>query len=110
MTMPNKDRDKVIQGLKQCTSASGHCFHCPYSNDGERTADCQTKIDEDALAILNDKRTVLHKQSRKELSSGSTMVTGVYFCPWCHEIISIAYADDDYHFCPYCGRGVKWDG
>lgn len=107
--MPDKDRDNVIQGLKQCTSASGHCFHCPYSNYGERTAYCQTKIDKDALAILNDKRIVIHKVSHKELSSGSTMNIGVYFCPWCGETISFALAHSDYHFCPYCGRGIKWD-
>ena len=55
----------------------------------------------DAVALLKQRKTVVHKQSRKEL--------GVYLCPWCNEIISIGFADDDYRFCPYCGRGVKWN-
>lgn len=46
--------EKVTKGLEECTS--GHCYYCPYSNYGERTAYCQTKIDKDALAVIKDQQ------------------------------------------------------
>lgn len=106
------DREKVMDAL-DCLSHGGgtyDClkFPCPYGFYGY--TDCHKwEIARDALALLKEQKTVLHRQSRKELSSGSTMVTGVYLCPWCKEIISIGFADDDYRFCPYCGRAVKWE-
>ena len=47
------EREKVIRGLKCCTTSEG-CWNCPYALGHMETADCLPNCIRDALALLKE--------------------------------------------------------
>ena len=97
------DREKVVKGLESC--ATGKCeISCPYHN----VPQCTRAILTDALALLKEqeeKRTpkpIIH--GHKEEYWGEEEICPDCGKKWQSEII------DTTHFCPGCGRSVKWYG
>ena len=87
-------REKVINGLEECTSR-GCCTKCEYG--GAISALTCKKLMVDVLALL------------KEQTPGDPEIEGDgrsswwYVCPDCHGQI-----DKDDGFCRHCGREIRW--
>ena len=47
------DREKVINGLKQCKEWNGNCCKCPY-HDKIDISECTANLCKDALALLKE--------------------------------------------------------
>lgn len=97
------DKEKVINGLKHCTSARMGCFECPYSEDGfSAKSDCKLQIDRDALellehAIIIERSWVCCRDCKYwDFNSGLTARR----CDM-HDIIT---KQSD-----WCNKAVKWD-
>ena len=97
------DREKVIRGLEICKPSkySRTCGICPYREE----MNCDYELYNDALALLNEREAVEPKQVG--LHGKEDWYGPVCVCPDCKaEWMS---AEADIHFCPTCGRAVKWE-
>lgn len=93
------DREKVIERLEECLSASCRGFRtCPYSDDPEWDAV------EAALALLREQEPVKPKTVVRTGINKSPTVEAL-ICGKCYKIID----HTGFNYCPYCGRKVKWD-
>ena len=96
------DREKVIDGIKNCISFRGigqECDLCPYAV--EEFGRCVGKLMEDALKLLKEQEPVMW------LYDGYNR-----FCSNCgvHVEDEVHYMmDKPISFCPACGRKVKWE-
>ena len=90
------DREKVIKALEHCEfHLSKACIDCAYS---KYNSQCLEAIKADALVLLREQKPVMPK----DLNGTSV------FRSACGNCGMPLYAHD-FRFCPYCGRGVKWD-
>lgn len=97
------NREKVIKGLHCCSHTDGvNCIYCPYDNDGE---DCTALMSMDVLELLKEHEAVEPKQV--DVYGEDEWWGFVCVCPDCKtEWMS---EKDATHFCPNCGRPVKWE-
>ena len=86
------DREKVIQKLEECLSASCCGFRtCPYNDDGWDAV-------REALTLLKEQEPVKPRP----------ISYGIYKCGNCgHYLERIIEVD---RYCNQCGRKVLWDG
>lgn len=94
----------VIRGL-MCLAqkaTDGTCEDCAYFKpftDDPDTGWC------DRVAIAEDAVAMLQEQERpKTILWGKVTVP---MCPYCTQLLN---DDGTIHYCPRCGRKVKWDG
>ena len=76
-----------------------------YGQDGYKCSECGFFVSKDALALL--KAQEVDEPKQVDLYGKDEWWGFVCVCPYCKaEWMS---ATDDTHFCPNCGRKVKWD-
>lgn len=95
------DMEKVIKGLECCANDKpfyhAHCDECSYNGRKPDNMGGCTKLYSDALELLKEKEPlVIHK-------CGFTAQ-----CPEC-QTTWMMWSPDTMHYCPTCGRAVKWD-
>ena len=97
------DREKVIKALELCSDKTALfvCNQCPYDGTGEEGSCDMEQLCADALALLKEQEAVFKPHYIDE--HGKHFICGVE-CSACHREISSTY-----HYCPYCGRSVKWE-
>ena len=72
------DREKVIRGLKQCTSfgeiglTEDECNDCPYYGESYKTGLCWVEMNRDALALLKEHQEQIEtlKQTAQSMMEG----------------------------------------
>ena len=95
------DRENVIKQLEECLSASCRGFRtCPYSDD-------EWDAVESVLALLREQEPVEPAKFQRGNRTD-------YFCRSCTTKVGMLFSNEDawrfhYHFCPRCGKKVKWD-
>lgn len=96
--------EKFAKGLACCQySSKSHCYECPYLYDGLcSTNDCTADLASDALALLKEQEAKQVELYGKEDWYGLVCV-----CPDCKAVWMGSEAET--HFCPNCGRPVKWE-
>lgn len=87
------DREKVIGHLNDCMEASRRDNTWVF---------VRKDIVEDAIALLKEQEPTTFKPHYIDKYS-KHFICGVE-CGSCHKEISSTY-----HYCPYCGRAVKWE-
>ena len=88
---------KVIKGIDICNH--GSCSQCPYVDDGE--------YDKCLHQLIADRKEMLDEQESYYVGLVREWWGLVCVCPDCKaEWMS---DKDDTHFCPKCGRAVKWE-
>lgn len=103
------DREKVMRGLECCCThiVGMSCGNCPYEieqREDEGISDCTSVLAYDALALLKQEAV---EPKQVGLHGKEDWYGPVCVCPDCKaEWMS---ADADIHFCPKCGRAVRWD-
>ena len=97
------DREKIINGLHCCSHTDGvNCIYCPYDISD---SDCTALMSMDVLELLKEQKAVEPKQV--DLYGNDEWWGMVCVCPDCKtEWMS---DKDATHFCPNCGRHVKWE-
>ena len=97
------DREKVIDGLEHCSDRTQKRCNptCPYND----RVFCETELAQDALALLKEQEAVEPKQV--DLYGNDEWWGLVCVCPDCKAEWMSDKADT--HFCPKCGRAVKWE-
>jgi DNA-directed RNA polymerase subunit RPC12/RpoP len=76
-----------------------------YGQDGYKCSECGFFVSKNALALL--KAQEVDEPKQVDLYGKDEWWGFVCVCPYCKaEWMS---ATDDTHFCPNCGRKVKWD-
>jgi hypothetical protein len=97
------DREKIINGLNCCSHTDGiNCLHCPYDNDGEN---CTALMSMDVLELLKEQKAVEPEQV--DVYGEDEWWGFVCVCPDCKT--EWMTDKDATHFCPNCGRPVKWE-
>ncbi len=89
------DREKVIRLIEEEISVCESVDQC------YRTIDLPAL--RDILALLKEQRETTTFKPHYIDKYGKNFICGVE-CGTCHKEISSIY-----HYCPYCGREVKWD-
>ena len=96
------DNEKVIKGLELCEFGSGRqCYEdeCPYYQKG-----CTEELQADILNTMKDQEPIEPKVTKRKTGFGN--VLSCWFnCGNCNKPIERL----KYRFCPYCGKGIKWD-
>ena len=93
------DREKIIQRLEECLTASCRGFRtCPYS-------DTEWDAVETALALLRE-----HEPKTVELiqidRSGKWGADLIGYCPSCKRLLNSRFSN---RFCGECGQAVTWN-
>ena len=101
--------EKVIKGLEgvyRCISPVTHtCGDCPYQDNH---VECERRVINDAIILLKEQEPTMVIESEN-------MYTGlpITHCPKCGRSLDrYLYGrrqEGEINFCPYCGRGVKWN-
>lgn len=103
------DREKVIRGLEICRHrviSQENCKECPYIYDGRaKQSNCEGVLHWDALELLKEQDAVEPKQV--DLYGNDEWWGLVCVCPDCNAEWMTDKANT--HFCPNCGRSVKWE-
>ncbi len=99
------ERETIIKGLKYCIEANGK--NCPMVCPFFKECFSVFKSTEPFYPIM---RAALEHLIREAIPI-DTMVIGtvngdieVYCCRNCRTVLTPSF-----HFCPNCGKGVKWD-
>lgn len=108
------DREKVIKGLECCIKkmeGQRVCDECPYDEDFNCLG-CSVALRQ-ALALLREQEPVnvvmvQNIQTNTYDWGEETEIRTDFFCPDCKEIIASGWTSK-FHYCPWCGRAVKWD-
>lgn len=99
------DRDKISKGLQCIIDGTVRCESCGYAIDKHGHHSCQQECAKDALALLEEQETVEPKQV--ELYGKEDWYGLVCVCPDCKAVWM--GSESETHFCPNCGRTVKWN-
>ena len=93
------DREKVIKGLECCSQyISNICNKCPYDSVCSPVINGRSLLHMDALALLREQEPV---EPIRPTSADDPW----FKCGACHCVLETC----QYHYCPWCGRKVKWD-
>lgn len=104
------DRERVAYDIERCIShvpdACRDCSHYWGKKDGDVTAiDCMEELMADALALLKEQEPV-----------EPSVDVDTYVCPNCGHRLEHqgmlgdnVIFDEQYNFCPACGKAVKWE-
>jgi len=93
--------ERVIKGLEVCFDSSKECNGCPYI----ATPYCKTTLCNDVTALLKEQEAVEPKQV--DLYGNDEWWGLVCVCTDCNAEWMTDKANT--HFCPNCGRPVKWE-
>lgn len=96
------DKEKVIKGLECCIRTYDFCpEECPYR---KRICYGECGVMDDALKLLKTQEHIKPKVTKRKTGFGN--VLSYWFnCGDCNKPIERL----KYRFCPYCGKGIKWD-
>lgn len=98
------DREEIIRGLqieRECVSrdCDRDCARCDLVQDRDWL-----------LSVYDGALELLEEQEPKRVK---TDMYGNAYCPWCATETTIEMGAHRLHlgtqFCPYCGKGVKWE-
>ena len=124
------DRKKVIKGIRQCMMSSDRdefetqCGDCPYFDPETTVEECMQPLKEDVLSLLKADEELINKLSEYVNMAGKqlkeqegvkpkTKVTVNRFkydyCGNCGSLLPVGKEYDKAHFCPNCGKSVKWE-
>ena len=97
------EMEKVIKGLENCITGFDCPPECPYLDDcNDLMKPMFVELAKDALALLKEQEATTFKPHYID-EYGKHFICGVE-CGACHKEISSTY-----HYCPWCGRQVKWE-
>ena len=98
-------RDALVLLKENESKAKWVYYEDEYGQDGYKCSECGFFVSKDALALL--KAQEVDEPKQVDLYGKDEWWGFVCVCPYCKaEWMS---ATDDTHFCPNCGRKVKWD-
>ena len=105
------DIEKVIKGLKCCSTCNNCAKYCPYDDDYDDCAECTSKLTKDAFELLKEqqKKICEYDELRKpkeptavmKIKKSDDMFGG--YCPCCEGTVFSVYGN-----CPACGQALLW--
>ena len=95
------DLKTIIWGLKCCMSETICASQCPYKGQCDDGGYYYSKAIEDAISRLKAQEPV---DVGNRIKAGGC-VLDYYECGFCNNAIK-----KPWNYCPFCGRGVKWNG
>ena len=101
------DREKVIKGLKCCTSFDSvdqTCMACPYENDCVEKQR-NTQLLQDTLAMLKEQEPVKAFYLPCAKISTYEEIVFTHICGNCN-----GYILKSWKACPICGKAISWEG
>lgn len=103
------EREKVMDGLKWCTTKEG-CGGCPYlPTIGKNNRTCKQNLMVDALDVFQKGET----RTALPVAHYASPYTGlpIDHCPKCGKLIKRHQKiyTDEIRFCAYCGQEVIWN-